>query len=509
MANEGRTTKFLKNAIGSAIYQIVNAVCGMITPHIMLKAYGSSVNGLVSSITQFLSFLAIVEAGLALAAQQSLYKPLAEKDNDRISSIVTAAKTAYNQVGGIFTLLTIVLAFLYPVFSGNEEMSYWTIVALVFVLSMNYVLSFFVVSKYQVLFQADQKVYVISLAKTAARIINTLCIIFLASPNVPILLLRIIVSSSVLVQALIIGIYAKRNYKNINYNHPNPDKSALGQRWDALYLQILGSITASAPVIILTVVSTLEEVSVYSIYNMVFAALMGVLGIFINGINASFGTLLYSKERERTKAVYAEFENAYYLLISIIYTVTLIMIVPFVRIYTDGITDTNYLLPGLGIVFTANSFLYNLKTPQGMMVQAAGLFRKTRTQNTIQALILLIFGLVLGYFWGIYGVLLASILSNGYRCVDLFIFIPKQVTHDSPFSSFKRAGIMIMTSIALYLCADYVLKKIEISNVMSWIICAAIVFVFVTIIYLWIDFIFERKYFRAVVFRLKALLRRK
>ena len=96
-----------------------------------------------------------------------------------------------------------------------------------------------------------------------------------------------------------------------------------------------------------------------------------------------------------------------------------------------------------------------------MMVQAAGLFRKTRTQNTIQALILLIFGLVLGYFWGIYGVLLASILSNGYRCVDLFIFIPKQVTHDSPFSSFKRAGIMIMTSIALYLCADYVLKKIE------------------------------------------------
>ena len=68
---------------------------------------------------------------------------------------------------------------------------------------------------------------------------------------------------------------------------------------------------------------------------------------------------------------------------------------------------------------------------------------------------------------------------------------------------------MIMTSIALYLCADYVLKKIEISNAMSWIICAAIVFVFVTIIYLWIDFIFERKNFRAVIFRLKALLRRK
>lgn len=509
MESESRTTKFLKNAISSAIYQIVNAVCGMITPYIMLNAYGSFVNGLVSSITQFLSFLAIVEAGLALAAQQSLYKPLVEKDNDRISSIVTAAKVAYNQVGGIFTLLTVALAFLYPIFSGTEEMSYLTIVILVFVLAMNYVLSFFVVSKYQVLFQADQKVYVISLAKTAARIINTLCIIFLASPNVPILLLRIVVSSSVLVQALIIKIYAKRNYKNINYNHPYSDKSALGQRWDALYLQIVGSVTASAPVIILTMVSSLEEVSVYSIYNMVFAALMSVLGIFINGINASFGTLLYSKERNRTEAVYSEFENAYYLIISIIYTVTLVMIVPFVRIYTEGITDTNYLLPGLGVIFTINAFLYNLKTPQGMMVQAAGLFRKTRTQNTIQALILLIFGLILGHFWGIYGVLFASILSNGYRCVDLFIFIPKQVTHSSPLLSFKRAGIMVMTSIALYLSVDYVLGKIDTGNAVSWIICAAIVFVFVAIIYLFVDFIFERENFCAIVFRLKDLLRRK
>ena len=102
-------------------------------------------------------------------------------------------------------------------------------------------------------------------------------------------------------QTLIIEIYAKRNYKNINYSHPKPDKSALGQRWDALYMQILGSVTASAPVIILTMVSSLESVSIYSIYNIVFAALMGVLGVFINGINASFGTLLYSEEKERTK----------------------------------------------------------------------------------------------------------------------------------------------------------------------------------------------------------------
>lgn len=494
------------NAMGSAIYQIVNAVCGIIIPRFLLLAYGSSLNGLVSSITQFLSSLAVVEAGLALAAQQAMYKPLAENNYKTLSRIVSATRICYNHVGILFTSLTAVLAFIYPVVTEKTSLSYLETVFLVFVLAANYVFSFFIISKYQALFQADQKVYVISLSKAVARIVNALIIILLSSSYVNIVLMRTIALLSLFIQTAIIWGYAKKNYAYIDY-YAKPDYSALSQRWDAMFLQILGSVTVSAPGIILTFVSTLDQVSVYSIYNMVFAALMGILGIFINGINASFGSLLQSESKEKVRITYAEFENLYYVVISIVYLTAMIMITPFIRIYTSGISDANYMLPGLGILFTVNALAYNIKTPQGMMVQAAGLFRKTRYQNVIQAAILLIAGVILGKIWGIYGILIASILSNGYRCIDLAIFIPKNVTFDSSWKSFRRIIILGITITVAFIPGKWVMEKVMVEGYFQWFVAAVASFIYSMIIIGVVDWMFERDNFRTSIMRLKTIFK--
>ena len=54
-------------------------LAGFVTPLIMLKYYGSEVNGLVTSIGQFIVYFNLVEAGLSGAAIYALYKPLADK----------------------------------------------------------------------------------------------------------------------------------------------------------------------------------------------------------------------------------------------------------------------------------------------------------------------------------------------------------------------------------------------------------------------------------------------
>ena len=43
-------------------------IAGFITPRFMLTAYGSEINGLISSILQFISYFNLVEAGLSSAA---------------------------------------------------------------------------------------------------------------------------------------------------------------------------------------------------------------------------------------------------------------------------------------------------------------------------------------------------------------------------------------------------------------------------------------------------------
>lgn len=56
----------------------------------ILKTFGSDVNGLVSSLNQFLSYISLIEGGLTGVVLASLYKPLEEKNYNKVSGIVKA-----------------------------------------------------------------------------------------------------------------------------------------------------------------------------------------------------------------------------------------------------------------------------------------------------------------------------------------------------------------------------------------------------------------------------------
>ena len=51
----------LINIISSLTLQVVTVISGFIIPKIILTNFGSSVNGLVSSLNQFLSYITLIE----------------------------------------------------------------------------------------------------------------------------------------------------------------------------------------------------------------------------------------------------------------------------------------------------------------------------------------------------------------------------------------------------------------------------------------------------------------
>ena len=68
--------KLLMNTSASLIFEISTIVTGFIIPRLILSSYGSEVNGLVNSITQFLGIISFLELGVGSVIQSSLYKPL-------------------------------------------------------------------------------------------------------------------------------------------------------------------------------------------------------------------------------------------------------------------------------------------------------------------------------------------------------------------------------------------------------------------------------------------------
>ncbi|MDM8125534.1 lipopolysaccharide biosynthesis protein [Mediterraneibacter glycyrrhizinilyticus] len=501
-----RTNKFMLNASASAVYQVLVMLIGMITPRLLLVAYGSEINGLVSSVTQFVSYFSLVQAGLSGASIYALYKPLAEKDEKRISSIVTATRNFYFRAGLVFVGLLTALALIYPLFVRTEQLEPVMVSALIFVIGFGSIIDMFLLAKYTALLSADQRNYVLSIGSTISTLLNFTIVVYMTSIRANIVLLKTVAITSVIARSIFLFVYSRKRYAYVNFKE-KPDYSALSRRWNAMFLQILGIVQRGSPTVLLTFLAKLTEVSVYSVYNMVMTGLNGLLDVFISGLSASFGDIISRNEIRTLQKSYQDFECAYYGLITVVYSIGIGCIMPFIRIYTDGISDVNYLRPALGVLFMINAFLYNIKTPQGMLIMSAGLFKETQVQNVIQALLIIVPGIILIPKFGVLGILFAMILSNLYRDIDLILFIPKYVTKLSPWKTVKRIAycvcVMILSTMTMSLLPE------NCQSFGNWIIYAGCCGIIAGIIWVVFVVIFDRPHIVALLKRIKRMLFKK
>lgn len=450
-----RTENYINNSAAMALQQVVVLAAGFIAPRYFLTAYGSEINGLIVSVSQFISYFSLVEAGISGAAICALYKPLADRNIPAINGLLSASHRFYTKSGYAFIALVSLLALLYPFIARNLLLSHAQVGVIVFCLGASGAMDFFTLSKYRVLLTADQKSYVISMATVAATVVRTIMVVLLTSMKFSVVWLQVFLVLSVFLRSAILWFYTKRYYGYVNYN-TQPDGIAIKDRWNVLYLQLLGSVQNAAPVVIATLFASLSQVSVYSIYSMVVVGVGGMLGIFSAGLDASFGDVIARRQRKILQNNSQEFEQGYYILITIFFMTTLLTIVPFVSIYTSGVNDVNYTLPLLGLLVVLNGFMYHIKVPQGMLVISAGMYRQTRWQTTAQALIALIGAVVLVQFWGLAGILMGLILSNLYRAIDLLFFVPKHITRLSYKRSLRRMLVALFNFAVAALCLVYV-----------------------------------------------------
>lgn len=439
-----RTKKYIYNISFSAALHLASILSGFIIPRTILQSYGSEMNGIISSVNQFISYFSIVEAGLGGAAMYALYKPLANKDYPAMNGIVSAAKKLYNQTGYIFASMVLGLALLFPHFTENNSLLSYEMGLLVVVLGLKGVLEFFTLAKYRVLLDADQKTYVIAIATIVHLFTYTMIVAILAHYHTNIIVLKAVSLCSVYLRSLILMMYVKRKYPSVNYN-AQPDRQSMDKRWDVLYIQLLNTVLGATPgVVIAVVIRDFKLASVYSVFYLVVAGVSGILTSFKTGLSAAFGDLIARNAEKTIKKAYTSFEYLYYALLTVACSTMLITIMPFIRIYTRGIVDTNYDIPLLGVLFTINCLQINIMTPQRMLINSAGIYREMRGQTTTEAVLAIISETVLGYFYGVSGIVTGYIIAETYRAIYLLSYIPRNITKTRVKDSVIRQAMVYM-----------------------------------------------------------------
>lgn len=465
-----RTEKFIKNTLATGLMQITAMVSGFIVPKIMLVFYGSEINGIVTSIAQLISYLTLLEAGLSGATVFSLYKPIAAHDTYGINRILAAAKNLYYKTGHIFSCMVVLCAALYPFFVHSTTLDYGNLFLLFLILGVNGVLEFYTLAKYRALLTADQKTWVISLANMVQIILNVLIIGSLAYAGFSIVIVRAAAVGAIFIRTFLLWKYCRDHYDFLDFTAP-PNNSAMSQRWDALYLQVLGAIHQGGPILIATFFLSLLDVSIYAIFNLVILGLNAILGIFMTGLTSGFGDLIARGEKEAFQKAFNEFEFIYTIGITIIFSIMFFVYQPFISLYTKG-SDISYYYPIFAFLMTLNGFAYNIKNPFGMLVISAGKYKETRMPTTIQGTIELIGGIILSLVWGLNGLVLGSLLSNLYRDIEFLFFAPRHLTHMAIGHAVK---LWIVNTLVIGLAAGIstFLWLPSIGNFLQWVLFAA------------------------------------
>ncbi len=442
-----RKNKLYLNTGFAIINQVVTLICGFILPKLYISYFGSSVNGLVSSITQFLGFIALGELGVGAVVQSSLYKPLAYKDNFELSKIIISSEKFFRKLSFILAIYIIGLCIFYPLLV-NKNFSYEFTFILILAISISSFAQYFFGMTYQLLLNADQRSYVPLGVNALSLILNTIVCVILIKLEFSIQFIKLISSLIFLLRPLFLMIYVKRNY-NLNKKIVIT-KEPIKQKWNGVAQHISTVVLNNTDIIVLTLFSSLDNVSVYAIYNLVVTGVKQAFLTLTTGISSLIGNMLAKDEIELLNKTFSKLEWLIHTGCALLFGITLVLIVPFVEVYTVGINDVNYIVPVFGWLITLAQAIYCIRIPYNIVVLAAGHYKQTQVSAIVEMCINIIVSCVLVIRFGLVGVAIGTLLAMSYRTIYFSWYLSKNILFRSIKYFYKHVFVDIISIILIF-----------------------------------------------------------
>lgn len=433
-----RKQKLSLNTLSSLLKQIVSTICGFILPRLFLTHYGSGVNGLVSSISQFLSFASIFDAGMGVVIEASLYKPLAENDQLGINRILTSGQRFYYKIATIYAIYVVGMIFIYPV-AVKSSYDYFFIATLIVAISISSFGQYCFGVVNSVFLSADQRTYVNSIAYIITIVLNTVMGAILINLNCSVQVVKLVASLTFLLRPIILKIYVEKHY-NVNW-HEEYTEEPIKQKWNGFAQHIASLILQNTDIVILSIFSTLENVSIYSVYYLVVHSIQEVINAATVGIRPLLGDMLARKEMQRLERVFSEVECVMHAGTTFVFGMTMIMLVPFIKVYTTGVTDANYDVPLFSFLLCFAYYINCSRYPYQAIIMAAGHFKQTQSSAVIEAVINIIITVICVFRLGLIGVVCGTVIAMTYRTIYFVLYLKHNILYRS-IVKFIRAEII-------------------------------------------------------------------
>ena len=488
--------KNIYNILVSIISQLVLLVLGIIVPRIILTHYGSDTNGVTSTITQIFAYMALLEAGIGQSTRNALYPYLDNKNKniDKICEIFSISRRYYRKISVVYFLVVIALSFVLPLLL-KSNLSYFTILGVVLFEGATGVVSFYFIQSWATLLASDGKQYVVSNIDLISRLLCYIVKVVLAILGVNIVYIQFGYFLVSLIKFSIYYLYVKKKYTWIK-----PFKTSKGQklkdRNSYIITELAWTVFSSTDLIVLSTICSASLASVYSIYNMIYVALNGLLSAVFNSISYNLGQM-YHKNMEEYVKLHDAFNTFFMTLITILMICSYVFTLSFVKIYTKGVYDVNYIYPKLPLFFCIVQLLSWSRYVSGNLTGVAGFAKRISKISLVEAFLNVFFSLLFASPYGIYGVIMATVLALPFKVFYCNYLSDKIIMKRSPINTIKIIGVNWTCFAVVVILVHNV--SIQVNSFLELLIKAGITFVIVVFGITGINLLFNRQAFSSFI----------
>lgn len=488
--NKGRTDNVVRNINVSLICQLINTIMGFVSRSIFIKVLGETylgVNGIFGNILTILNF---AELGIGTAIVYNLYKPLREHDEAGVGVLVNFYKRAYFYIGAVISIVGLSLApFLNFLIKDQPDVKENIYLLYILFLSST-VVSYFNAHKKSLL-SADQRAHVTNIYHQVVHTIQIILqIILLLLTKNYILYLIVQITCNVL-ENILVARQTDKLYPFLKeYNKSKLEKgtvSSIKKDVGALTIYKLNHaiIHGTDNVLIAAILKNgVQTVGKYANYTLISETINTILGIITNSLTPSIGNLNAETDANKKEWVF----NTTLFMSAWIYGFACAGIMSLSKHFITVWVGENFLFNNL-VVFSIVLQLYirNVHYAAYTYRVTCGLFVQSKYVPVFTSTINLVFSILLGKIWGLFGILIATSIA---RVVTIGISDPvlvyKHIFKKNPISYYLRYLLYTIIVLISWLGADSLLRLFTFKGwigFLLYLIIFTIIFNFIFIIF--------------------------
>lgn len=423
-----RTEKSLRNVSFALTGKILQLALTFVVRTLILKKIGEDILGLDGVFNSVIAILSLAELGVGSAIMFSLYKPIAENDQEKIVAYLRFFNKVYSLIALIiFVIGMALIPFLDVIVNLPTDVSNLYVVYTLCILDTS---CSYLFSNRKILFEADQNNYVVSIAdmiKTILLQVSTIIAIILTHNYLLILIVRL---SFTLIYNIIIYFYAQKKYPilktKLKVKLSKRDKKDLFANTGALMCTKLGGVmlTGADNIIISACLGTVLA-GYYGNYFTITSGVLTIIYLIFTALTPSLGNL--KQTNNDIEHHYQIFETIYlgnYLISSFFAVVMFCVFNPFITIWIGE----RYLF-SVWVVALISCVFYFMTTKSftGIFISASGYFKQTMLKSVFEGIINITASLIAVRYLGIAGVFIGTILALvlGSLWVDPWVLFKK------------------------------------------------------------------------------------